>query len=191
MLKDRVTEVLAEASREGGPDRGVVDRLVPLVYEELRRMARAQLARESDRLTLDTTGLVHEAWLKLVDGDWLPLKGRAYFFGAAVRAMRQVLVEAARRRNRVKRGGGERPVTIDLETNDIGIDVVAEELVAVDEALSRLGASYPRPARALECRYFGGLTVEETAEALEVSARTVDRDLAFAHAWMRRELDAG
>lgn len=162
---------------------------MPLVYDELRRLARAQLAREPAQTTLNTTGVVHEAWIKLVEGSRFPVKNRAYFFGAAVRAMRQVLVDAARRRTRAKRGGGEKPLPIEPDDEVLGVDVVADELVAVDEALSRLAASHPRPARALESRYFGGLTVAEISEVLEVTPRTVARDLAFAHAWLRRELD--
>lgn len=167
----------------------MLDLLVPLVYDELRRLARCQLGKEPGRVTLNTTGVVHEAWMKLVEGSRLPVKSRAYFFGAAVRAMRQVLVDAARRRSSAKRGGGERPLTLEPDGEAFGIDVVADELVTIDAALSRLAASHPRPARALECRYFGGLTVEEAAEVLEVTARTVSRDLAFAHAWLRRELE--
>jgi RNA polymerase sigma factor (TIGR02999 family) len=187
MLRDRVTTVLAEAGRAGEPDRQAIDRLVPMVYDELRKMARAQLARDGHRLVLDTTGLVHEAYVKLVDAERLPVKSRAYFFGAAARAMRQVLVDAARRRNREKRGGGHAPVT--LEEDFVGVDALADELLGLDESLVRLAEAHPRPAWVLECRYFGGLSVQETAAALELATRTVNRDLAFAQAWLRRELE--
>ena len=186
MSRDRVTAVLAEAGRGGEPERQALDRLIPLVYDELRRMARAQLARDGHRLTLDTTGLVHEAYVKLVDVARVPIRNRAYFFGAAARAMRQVLIDAARRRKRDKRGGGEAPVTLDEAT--VGVDAMAEELIELDAALSRLSVGHPRPARVLECRYFGGLSVKEIGAALDLAPRSVDRDLAFAKAWLRREL---
>lgn len=181
-----MTALLAEAAGGNEPERVALDRLVPLVYDELRRMARGQLAREGRRITLDTTALVHEAYVKLVDAARAPLKSRAYFFGAAARAMRQVLVDAARRRARKKRGGGEVPVPLD-ET-EVGVDAFAEEVLGLDGALSRLALEHPRPAQVIECRYFAGLSVEETAETLEMAARTVHRDQTFARAWLRREL---
>jgi RNA polymerase sigma factor (TIGR02999 family) len=189
MSRDRVTAVLAEAGSGSEPERQALDRLLPLVYDELRRMARAQLAREGRRLTLDTTGLVHEAYIKLVDVARVPVRSRAYFFAAAARAMRQVLIDAARRRKRDKRGGGEVPVT--LEEATVGVDAMAEELLELDAALGRLEVGHPRPARVLECRYFGGLSVKEIGAALELAPRSVDRDLAFAKAWLRRELGGG
>lgn len=165
--------------------RAAVDLLVPLVYKELRQMASRQLARES-AVTIHTTTLVHEAYLKLAGGVPVSPQNRAHFFGAASRAMRQVLVDAARRRNSIKRGAGERPVSLD-ETR-----VASEELVAqvldVDEALDRLSGEYSRQARVVECRFFGGLDVEETGKALGLSPRTVKRDWAFAKAWLYREL---
>jgi RNA polymerase sigma factor (TIGR02999 family) len=129
---------------------------------------------------------VHEAYLKLIDGSRAPVRSRAYFFGAASRAMRQVLVDAARRRNREKRGGGVAPVPLDLAPDLV--DETAEELLELDRALARLAESHPRPARVLECRFFGGLSVPETAEVVEVTGRTVQRDWDFARAWLRREL---
>jgi len=186
MLRDRVTSVLVEAGGRDEPDRLALDRLVPLVYQELRRQARRQLSGDHHRITLDTTGLVHEAYIKLVDAARAPLKSRAYFFAAAARAMRQVLIDAARRRNRDKRGGGL--TALPLEEGSVGVDAMAEELLFLDEALSRLAVSHPRPARVLECRYFGGLSVDETAGALELATRTVNRDQAFAQAWLQREL---
>lgn len=181
-----LTAALAAAFEDAGDDRSALDRLVPLVYEELRRMAHVQLRCDGRRLTLGTTGLVHEAYLKLIDGSRAPLKGRAYFFGAAARAMRQVLVDAARRRNRDKRGGGVAPVP--LEEAPDAVDETAQELLELDRALARLAESHPRPARVLECRFFGGLSVEETAEVVEVTGRTVQRDWELARAWLRREL---
>jgi RNA polymerase sigma factor (TIGR02999 family) len=186
--RERVTLMLLEAGREGVPSRQVIDRLVPLVYDELRRMAHAQLAREGRRLTLDTTGLVHEAYCKLVDGDRAPVSSRGHFFGAAARAMRQVLVDAARRRRRAKRGGGE--VALELDEQTLGVDAYAGEVLVLHDALDRLAAAHPRPARVVECRCFGGLSVAETCEALDVARRTVDRDWTFARAWLRRALGA-
>lgn len=187
-LREQVTAVLAQAGESIEEDRRVLDRLVPLVYDELRRLAHRQLAREGHRLTLDTTALVHEAWLKLVDRHQAPVGSRAYFFGAAARAMRQVLVDAARRRRRHKRGGGITATT--LEEESARIDATADEVLALDLALGRLAAAHPRPARVMELRCFAGLGVDETAELLGVAARTVNRDLAFAQAWLRAELGA-
>lgn len=184
--RDTITALLTTVSERPNAK---LDHLVPVVYDELRRMARAQLAREGNNATLDTTGLVHEAYLKLVDGSGVTRRGRAYFFGAAARAMRQVLVEAARRRNRRKRGGGDRPQT--LEEDQVSVDGFAAEIIDLDSALSRLEEEHPRPARVVECRFFGGLDVDQTAELLDVAPRTVDRDWALARAWLNRELGAG
>jgi RNA polymerase sigma factor (TIGR02999 family) len=181
--RDAVTAVLGAADREG---RDLVDQLLPLVYDELRRMAHRHLAREHRQRTLSTTGLVHEAYLKLVDQSQVSAKGRAYFFAAAARAMRQVLVDAARRRGRLKRGGREVP--LDLEDFQVAVDDFAADLRGLDEALERLAALFPRQARVVECRFFGGLSVEETAEALALAPRTVKRDWSLARAWLYREL---
>jgi RNA polymerase sigma factor (TIGR02999 family) len=181
--REAVTAVLSAAGREG---RDVFHELLPLVYDELRQMARRQLARERRQRTLSTTGLVHEAYLKLVDQAQATLKDRAYFFAAAARAMRQVLVDAARRRNRIKRGSGETP--LDLRDSRIAVDDFAAELRDLDDALTRLATLFPRQARVVECRFFGGLSVEETAEALELAPRTVKRDWSLARAWLFREL---
>jgi RNA polymerase sigma factor (TIGR02999 family) len=164
----------------------VFDELLPLVYDELRRIAHRQLAREHRQRTLSTTGLVHEAYLKLVDQTRVTARDRAYFFAAAARAMRQVLVDAARRRGRVKRGSGDVP--LDLEDFQVAADDFAAELRDLDEALERLAVLFPRQARVVECRFFGGLSVEETAEALTLAPRTVKRDWSLARAWLYREL---
>ena len=163
-------------------DQASLEGLIALVYDELKVMARRDLARESPGHTLQTTALVHEAYLKLVDTSVVGERGRAYFFAAASRAMRQVLVEHARRRNAVKRGQGAVPV--DLDDVQIGVDAFAMELVDLDDALQRLAELNPRQARVVECRYFGGLNVEETAAALDVSPRTVKYDWALARAWL-------
>jgi RNA polymerase sigma factor (TIGR02999 family) len=180
-----VTKLLAGAEPERDE---VMARLVPLVYNELRRMAHRQLSREGGPRTLDTTGLVHEAYLKLVDQDTVPIRNRSYFFAAAARAMRQVLIDAARRRNRLKRGGGERALSLD--ESRIAIDDYATGLVDLDDALNRLAGEHPRPARVVECRFFGGLSIDETAEALEVSPMTVKRDWMLARTWLYRDLSS-
>lgn len=158
-----------------------LEELVPVVYDELRAMAHRQLAREQDGHTLQTTALVHEAYLKLVDSSRVSERGRAYFYGAAARAMRQVLVDHARRRNALKRGGdGDREAT--MTTSDA--DAFAAEVLDLDRALNQLAERSPRQARVVECRYFGGLSVAETAAALGVSPRTVKYDWALARAWL-------
>jgi RNA polymerase sigma factor (TIGR02999 family) len=150
-------------------------------------MAHRQLERERHRFTLDTTSLVHEAYLRLVDAEQVPAGNRAYFFGAAARAMRRILVEAARRRRRLKRGGGQQAV--DVDGIEVGVDGFAAELVDLDGAPTRLAAAYPRQAVVVECRFFAGLSVEETAAALEQAPRTVKRDWALARAWLFREIN--
>lgn len=191
MAREDVTDALIRAaSGERTSDR-VLDDLVPLVYDELRAMARRQLAREGDPVTLDTTALVHEAYLKLIDQTRAPWESRRYFFGAAARAMRQVLVDLARRRRSLKRGSGERPVSLDREklgAADPSLEEFAVHILDLDQALVRLESELPRPARVVECRYFAGLSVEETAMALNVSERTVKGDWALARAWLRRAL---
>jgi RNA polymerase sigma factor (TIGR02999 family) len=183
------TETITERLLSPGADGpAVVDELVPLVYDELRRMAHRLMAAEAKPRTLDTTALVHEAYLKLVGSQDLPARARACFFGAAARAMRQVLVDAARRRGRLMRGGGERPLALaDMDLPE----EVRTEVLEVDAALERLAALFPRQAQVLECRFFGGLSVEETAEALAISPRTVKRDWSLAQAWLFRQLRAG
>lgn len=184
--REAVTEALG-GPPGGGSDR--VDDLVPLVYDELRAMAHRQLARERRGATLDTTALVHETYLRLVDQTRVPENSRAYFFGAAARAMRRVLVDAARRRNRLKRGAGARPR--DLDGIQLAADSFAADLLDLEDALERLAALYPRQARVVECRFYGGLSVEETAAALDLAPRTVKRDWALARAWLFRVLREG
>jgi RNA polymerase sigma factor (TIGR02999 family) len=161
---------------------GNLDRLFPLVYDELRVLAHRQLGSERPDHTLRTTALVHEAYLRLVDDTRATRKGRAYFFAAAARAMRQILVDHARRRNAAKRGGGAE--NLSLDHGDIAVDRFAHELIDLDRALHELAKLNPRHAQVVECRFFGGLDVDETAEALGVSARTVKYDWALARAWL-------
>lgn len=159
-----------------------------MVYDELRVLARRQLSR-GRRYTLDTTGLVHEAYLKLVDRKQVPLKNQAYFFGAAARAMREVLVDAARRRARLKHGGGDVGTTLD--ESKVAVDGFAADVVALNDCLEHFGKRFPRQARILECRFFGGLSIDETATALDLSRRTVVRDWTMARTWLFRELHVG
>jgi RNA polymerase sigma factor (TIGR02999 family) len=159
-----------------------LDTLVELLYDELREMARRQLAREAAGHTLQPTALLHEAYLKLGHSPQIALHERAYFFAAAARAMRQVLIDHARRRNSSKRGSGAMPVSLDA--SGPAVDAMAVELLDLDRALEELAAHKPRAAQVVECRYFGGLTTEETAVVLGVSARTVKSDWALARAWL-------
>ena len=177
------TELLRTA--EAG-DPASLDHLVPLIYERLRAIAHRQLVGEQRHHTLQTTDLVHETYLRLVGDEHVSQRGRAYFYGAAARAMRQVLVDAARKRNAVKRGGGVSLVTLDDDAS--ATTAFADELVELNDALEELEKHNPRQARVVECRYFGGLGVEETAEALGVSPRTVKSDWALAKAWLFDEL---
>ncbi|CAN5823860.1 sigma-70 family RNA polymerase sigma factor [soil metagenome] len=168
----------------GGHD--ALDRVFPLVYEELRRLAHRQLRAEPTGHTLCTTALVHEAYLRLADqtrGQW---RDRAHFLAIAAVAMRRILVDHARRHGSAKRGGALRRVP--LENADLAIEERAELLVALDDALSRLAALDGRQARVVECRFFGGMTEEETAEALGIGLRTAKRDWAKPRSWLYREI---
>ena len=169
--------------------------LYAVVYEELRELAHRQLARERRDHTLQTTALVHEAYLRLVDDTLVDRRGRAYFFAAAGQAMRRILVEHARRRGAAKRGSNVVHLDLDnlssLDDVDLSVTAVdnfADELVALDTALGRLAALNPRHAQVVECRFFAGMSVEETAAALAVSERTVKYDWALARAWLYEEL---
>jgi RNA polymerase sigma factor (TIGR02999 family) len=184
-VKDAVTAIL-EAPARG--ERDLLHELLPVVYGELRQMAHRQLAHERHR-TLNTTGLLHEAYLKLVDESRVPVRNRDYFFAAAARAMRQVLIDAARRRGRDKRGGGQ--PALDVEGLELAVDGLSAQLRDLEDALGRLASVFPRQARVVECRFFGGLSVEETAQALDLAPRTVKRDWALARAWLYRELRGG
>ena len=176
---------LLQAYREG--DREAYDRLFPIVYDDLRRIARAHLRRQRSGHTLGTTGIVHEAYLKLVDPANNGYQDRNHFLAVAARAMRQVIISYARRHAAGKRGGGER--ALPLEERDIPVQSQAEAILDVDRALERLEEFEPRLARVVECRFFAGLDEEETAEALGVSTRTVQRDWMRARAWLREELE--
>ena len=175
--------------RDGDPD--ALDALLPRVYDYLRGMARQRVRRERPDHTLGATALVHEAFLRLAASGPVNWQDRAHFFAVASRAMRRILVDHAKARRAGKRDGALVRVTFDPER--LAGLLVAEQtdpdaLVALDAALARLEAEHPRPARAIELRYFGGLTLAETGEALDVSAPTAMRDLRFAQAWLARTL---
>ena len=164
--------------------------LLPLVYRELRRLAGHYLRDERIGHTLQPTALVHEAYLRLVDQNRADWQNRAQFMGVAAQLMRRILVDYARERAAAKRGGGA--VRIDEEGFDLGATPQqSEEVLAVDEALARLNELDPQQAQIVEMRYFGGLSVEEAAEALGISPRTIKRDWAMAKAWLRSELSEG
>ena len=179
-----VTDLLVRAS---AGDRAALDGALPLVYDELHRLARRQLRREAEGHTLSSVALVHEAYLRLVHqtrGEW---RDRAHFMAIASTAMRRILVDHARRHGALRRGGGASRVPFE-SLDALAAEDRAELLVDLDEALSRLAALDERQARVVECRFFGGLTEEETAEALGISLRTARRDWAKARSWLFGEL---
>jgi RNA polymerase sigma factor (TIGR02999 family) len=179
-----VTRVLS-AIEQGDPK--AAEQLLPLVYQELRRLAAGHLAREAPGQTLQATALVHEAYLRLIGGQDAPSwDGRAHFFAAAAEAMRRILVENARRKGRQKRGGGR--ARVELLEGDLVVDDPPHELLAVDEALQRLGAEDPEAAGLVKLRYFAGLSVEEAADTLGLSRATAYRHWAYARAWVRCEV---
>lgn len=184
---NEVTQVL-DAIARGDPH--APSRLLPLVYEELRRLAAHKLAQEKPGQTLQATALVHEAYLRLIGAEqahsW---NGRGHFFAAAAEAMRRILVENARRKRRLRHGGGRR--RIDLEAVEIAADAPSDDLLALDEALEQLAADEPEAAAVVKLRYFTGLTIEQAAEALDLSVRTANRHWAFARAWLYRRLHPG
>jgi RNA polymerase sigma factor (TIGR02999 family) len=167
-------------------DQAALERLTPLVYRELHRLAKGYLHRERPGHVLQTTALINEAYLRLIDWKNVHWQNRAHFFGVAAQLMRRILVDFARARHQDKRGGAACQVSLD-EAAAVSVERVAE-LIALDEALERLAAIDPRRSRMVELRFFGGLSEEETAEALKVSPRTVRREWSLARAWLRREL---
>ena len=164
---------------------GAFDRLVPIVHDELRRLARRHMAREPPGQTLQATALVNEAYLRLVQIKQVRWQSRAQFFGLAAKVMRQILVDAARARNNDKRGGGR---NVPLDEAIVPVHEPSPALVALDQALIALEGVYPRKARVVELKFFGGLTLEEAAEVLQISTDTVKRDWRFAKLWLLREL---
>jgi RNA polymerase sigma factor (TIGR02999 family) len=180
---DSATELLLRA---GAGDAEAMAKVFPLVYEELRRLARRHLDREDAGLTLTTTDLVHEAYFKLIDQTRVNWTGRAHFMAIAATAMRRILVDHARRYRSQKRGGGIPPVALDGA--QVSAEQPAELVLALDHALDRLRELAPRHARVVECRFFGGMTEHQTAEALGIGLRTVKRDWAKARTWLYAEI---
>ncbi len=182
----QVTQVLAQL-RDG--DAQAAGKLLPLVYDELRWLAGRYMRAETEGHTLQPTALVHEAYLRLVshaDANW---QNRAHFFAVAAQAMRNILVDHARGLRAVKRGGGRHRLPLD-EASDVSLER-GEYVLALDEALSKLAAFDPQQGRVVELRFFAGLTIEETAEVLGVSPKTIQRDWLMARAWLHREVTKG
>jgi len=182
---NEVTRLLS-AVQHGDPN--AAEQLLPLVYDELRKLAAAKLVQEKPGQTLQPTALVHEAYLRLLgDGEPRDWNGRGHFFAAAAEGMRRILVEHARRKRSAKAGGPwQRQELIDAT---LAVDSTGDDLFAVDEALSRLAEAHPRAARLVHLRFFLGQTIEEAAAHLGLDVRTAYRDWAYARAWLRRELD--
>ena len=185
-MTDATNSTTATALRDG--DRESLERLVPDLYEQLRSIARRRLGRGPRAGTLETGDLVHEAYLKVLGGSRTSAHDQAHWLALASLAMRHVLVDRAKARDRLKRGGGQGRITFDDEK--IAVDDRPETLLELDEALTRLGELEPRLARVVECRFFGGLSEEETAQALDVTVRTVQRDWAKARMLLRRTLES-
>lgn len=171
-------------------DAQAAERILPLVYDELRKLAAAKMARESSDQTLQPTALVHEAWLRLggdAQPDW---KNRAHFFAAAAQAMRRILIDNARRKQRQRHGGGLEKLSLDWTGFDVGADALGDaELLVLDEALANLAAHDARKAALVQQWFFAGLTVEQAAEVLGISARTAHRDWLYARAWLTNEIE--
>jgi RNA polymerase sigma factor (TIGR02999 family) len=181
-----VTELLLECRS----DERAADHLFPLVYEELQRIAHRHLRRERIGHTLGTTALVHEAYLKLVDVRRVEWRDRIHFLSMASRAMRRILIDYARQHRAERRGGGVIPLALD-EALDLSVETQADELIALDEALTRLGGLSPRLVQVVEHRFFAGMSEDETAEALQLTSRTVRRDWVKARGWLRQALGGG
>lgn len=182
--QSRIGRILEDA--DGLSRREVLDRIAPVVYDELRALAAVQLRDERTGHTLQPTALVHEAYVRLLGDDRPPWTNRLHFFRAAALAMRRVLIEHARKRQSLKRGGEAIRVSFD-RLGPVTLDE-PEKILALDDALVRLGEHDPRAAEVVQLRYFAGMTVAETAETLEISERTVKREWAFARAWLRKAL---
>ncbi|MEP7336647.1 MAG: sigma-70 family RNA polymerase sigma factor [Acidobacteriota bacterium] len=186
MEKSSPTDVTQLLLDWNAGDQNALDRLMPLVYEELRRIAARQLRRERADHTLQPTALVHEAWLRLAQTNRLTWQNRAHFLGVAAELMRRVLVDHARRRSAEIRGGGETRLALD---EALGVSNQKEVgLLALDDALTSLAALDPRQSRIVELKYFGGLEIEEIAEVVGISPATVKRDWQWARAWLHREI---
>jgi RNA polymerase sigma-70 factor, ECF subfamily len=180
-----ITELLVQWNEGDGT---AMDRLTPIVYDELLRLARIKLSGESPNLTLQPTALVHEAYLKLIDQTRLSWQNRSHFFAIAANIMRRILIDDARRRKADKRGGG---VHITLNPEMDAVDERPADVLALDLALQALARMDERKSRVIELKYFGGLTTEEIAQVTGISVATIGRDLRMAHAWLHREMAGG
>lgn len=179
--------LLLKAHHDG--DEGAFERLVPLVYDDLRVIARRQIAKSGAARTLNATALVHEAYFRLVDEKSVPWQNRGHFFAIAARSMRRIIIDYARERQAQKRGGGQ--VHLELKPEAVAIEEQADTLLALDAALTRIATFSERLAQVVECRLFGGLSEEETAQAVGASVRTVQREWQRARAWLRKEMPQG
>ena len=180
---NEITLVLQAIGRGEG---GASDDLLPLVYDELRRLAAARMAQEMAGQTLQPTALVHEAWLRILHDGGRVWENRGHFFGAAAEAMRRILIEGARRKSRLKRGSGQ--MRLNIEDIDLAAATPDDKVLMIDEALEKLEAEDPEKARVVTLKFFGGLTNQEVAESLGVTERTVERQWAYAKAWLFRSI---
>jgi RNA polymerase sigma factor (TIGR02999 family) len=187
--KDDSADMNSSGQEPPAPTPGAAQRaneLLPLVYEELRKLAASKLARESPGQTLQATALVHEAWLRLGGDQQPPWQNQAHFFAAAAEAMRRILVDRARRRKALRRGGD--PERVDLESIPLAMEVNDDQLLGVHEALGRLAEHDPNKAELVKLRFFAGLTIQETAKVLGLAPTTAKRHWAYARAWLYREI---
>jgi len=183
MEKVNITQLLQD---HASGNREALDKLMPLVYDEMQQMARFRLYNERDDHTLSATALVHEAYLKLVDFDQIEWQNRDHFFGIASQVMRNILVDYAVKQKAQKRGGDRQKVTLGEKV--VSKEIKLHDIISIHQALERLEKLDERQVRVVECRFFGGLTIEETAKALNISEPTVSRDWKMARAWLNREL---
>ncbi|MEA5557607.1 sigma-70 family RNA polymerase sigma factor [Nodularia spumigena] len=188
--RHEVTRLLHEMPGvEGDEARHLVQELLPLVYDDLRRLAQAKMNREPESATLEPTALAHETFMRLVDHSRVDWRGKSHFMAVAAQAMRRILVDHARARKRLKRGGARQRMELGSQVAQGGLTEV--DLIELDDALEKLASVDPRQAKVVELRFFGGLSVEEAAESLGVSKRTVEGDWTMARAWLRRALSEG
>jgi RNA polymerase sigma factor (TIGR02999 family) len=183
----REVTVILNALQQGDPK--AAEELLPLVYDELRRLAASKMAQEKPGQTIQATALVHEAWLRLADSNHQQWRGRSHFFGAAAEAMRRILIDKARHKASLK-GGGEQSLE-ELHESRIELAVPSDEILAVHEAFDALAAEDATAAQMVKLRYFVGMTIPEIAEALEISPRSADRHWLFAHAWLKGAIRDG
>jgi RNA polymerase sigma factor (TIGR02999 family) len=186
---ERMSEVTRILDAIGNGDPKASNELLPMVYEELRRLAAHKMANEALGQTLQPTALVHEAWLRLIGGENVKWDGRAHFFGAAAEAMRRILIDNARRKQALRHGGDQR--RLDIEEIEIAAMPQGDQLLALDEALERLASHNSRKAELVKLRYFAGLTIGEAAELLQISEPTAKRDWKYARAWLYNEIKRG